>query len=204
MSLIVVPYGNSNDVVVPAGGVVTAFSQGSFTVLAQTQPGTNVPPAWSVLAQVPAGSAAYTSSAFANGAVIRIDAGGGSEVSYDVGSSPSPKLSRAITVQGAAVNAVNTSATLTGAQIAGGFITSTTAAAVTATLPTGAVLDASGTWGIGEGVVWHVSNTGATNAFTVVTAANNVLNGSGVVALSSTAQFVTFKTAAGVFQTWRT
>jgi hypothetical protein len=204
MSLIVVPFGSSNDVTVPAGGVVTAFSQGSYTVLAQTQPGANIPPAWNVLAQVPAGAPTYVSSAFASGAVIRIDAGGGSEVSYDVGSSPSPKLARAISVQGATVTAVNTSATLTGAQIAGGFITSTTAAAVSATLPTGAVLDASGSWGVGEGVIWHVSNTGGTNAITVVTASNNTLNGSGAVAANTTGQFITFKTAAGVFQTWRT
>ena len=203
MSIIVPPFATNFDLTIPAGGAVSAFSQGSYSVLVSNNANSSVPPLFSKLADVAAGSLPFTSSTFTNGALVRIDASGGSEVSVDVGLSPAPKLARAITVQGAVVSAVNVSATLTAAQMIGGFITSTTAAAVTATLPTGTVMDTSGVCGIGEGFLWHVSNTGATNALTVVTAAGNTLNGSGTVALSTTAQFITFKTAANTYQTWR-
>jgi hypothetical protein len=203
MSLVVAPFGSSNDVVVPASGIVTAFSRGAFSVQVQNNPNANVPPVWSILAQVPANTV-YTSSAFTAGAVIRIDASGGQEVSFDVGTAPGPLLGRATTVQGVVSSAVNTSATLTRTQMAGGHITSTTAAAVTATLPTGAVLDAQGVQDVAEGFYWIVQNTGGTNAITVATAANNVLSGSGAVAANSSGQFFTLKTGVGTYVTLRT
>jgi hypothetical protein len=202
MSLVVAPFGSSNDVVVPASGIVTAFSRGAFSVQVQNNPNANVPPVWSILAQVAAGTV-YTSSAFTAGAVIRIDASGGQEVSFDVGAAPGPLLGRATTVQGVTSSAVNTSATLTRTQMAGGHITSTTAAAVTATLPTGAVLDAQGVQDVGEGFYWIVQNTGGTNAITVATAANNVLSGSCAVAANSSGQFFTLKTGVGTYVTLR-
>lgn len=101
MSLLVPPFATNFDLTVPATGAVSAFSQGAFTVLVQTPANSNVPPSWSVLAQVPAGSGTFTSSAFAGGALVRIDASGGSAVSVDVGLSPAPKLDRAVTIQGA-------------------------------------------------------------------------------------------------------
>lgn len=203
MSLIVPPFG-SVDVVVPVSGIVSAFSQGSFQIL-QSVVNANVPAPFTVLANVGAGSSApYTSSAFAAGATVRIEASGGKEVSYDVGLAPAPKLNRSATIQGMVVSAVNVSATLTVPQIAGGLITSTTAAAVAMTLPTGAVMDSSGSWAIGESCRWSVVNTGAANAVTMTAAASgHTVVGATGVALSSSGEFITLKTAAATYITYR-
>jgi hypothetical protein len=84
-----------------------------------------------------------------------------------------------------------------------GIVTSTTAAAVTGTLPTGAVLDASSSFQIGDSFDWKVINTGATNAFTVAAATGHTIVGSATVALSTSARFRTAKTAAATFVTYR-
>lgn len=203
MSLIVPPFG-SVDVIVPAAGIVTAFSQGAFQINQQITT-TNVPGVFSVMTSQPAGAAApFTSSAFATGAVVRIDASGGREVSYDVGLAPAAKLGRSSTIQGAVVSAVNVSATLTVPQIAGGIVTSTTAAAVAMTLPTGAVMDSSGSWAIGEGCRWSIINTGAANAVTLTAAASgHTIVGAAGVALSTSGEFITLKTAAATYITYR-
>jgi hypothetical protein len=103
-------------------------------------------------------------------------------------------------------NAVNTTAGLTVAQLQNGLITSTTAAAVAGTLPTGTVGDTAGT-GLGlavnEGIYWSVVNTGATNAFTVTAAAGHTIVGNAIVALSASGRFMTVKTAANTFVTYR-
>jgi hypothetical protein len=203
MSLVIPPFG-SVDVIVPASGIVTAFSQGAFQISQQIT-STNVPGLFSVLTNQPAGSSApFTSSAFASGAVVRIEASGGRDVSYDVGLAPAAKLGRSATVQGAVVSAVNVSAALTVPQIAGGIVTSTTAAAVTMTLPTGAVMDASGSWAIGEGCRWSIINTGAANAVTLAPAASgHTIVGAAGVPLSSSGEFITLKTAAATYISYR-
>lgn len=202
MSIIVPPFATNFELTIPAGGAVSAFSQGAFSVLVQNPPSSNIPPVWSKLADVGAGAGTYTSATFAAGALVRIDASGGSSVSVDVGLSPGPKLERVATAQGVTVTAVNASATLTTAQMAGGVISSTSAAAVAATLPTGAVMDTQGVQAIGEGFYWLVDNTGP-SAFTVTAAASGHTVASGVVAATSSAQFFTLKTAAATYRTYR-
>lgn len=99
--------------------------------------------------------------------------------------------------------AVNTTATLTIAQILSGIITSTTAAAVTGTLPTGTLSDAAGETQEDEGFEWVVINTGGTNAFTVQANTDHTLVGAGAVAANTSGRFVTRKTAANTFVTYR-
>lgn len=201
MSLIVPAFG-SVDVVVPASGIITAFSRGAFQIN-QSVTNVNVPSTFTLLTNQAAGAAApFTSSAFASGATVRIEASGGKEVSYDVGLAPATKLGRAITHQGVVVTAVNTSATLTLPQMTGGVITSTTAAAVALTLPTGAVIDAASSWQIGEGLLWHVIATGA-NPATVTAAASHTVVGTGAVATLTSGNFLTVKTAAATYITYR-
>lgn len=102
--------------------------------------------------------------------------------------------------------AVNATATLTTTQVLNGLITSTTAAAVVGTLPTGTQLDTAGT-GAGlntnEGWYWSVINTGAANTFTVAAATGHTVVGNMVVALSASGRFFTVKTAANTFVTYR-
>jgi hypothetical protein len=137
---------------------------------------------------------------YATGATIQIEAGA-TEVLYNVGTAPTiPEL---ISTAGVAI-ALNATGTITSAMIVGGVITSTTAAAVTATLETGAVFDAQFEMPVGQSFTWGVVNTGGANAFTVTAAASgHTVVGSGVVANSTSATFRTIKTADATFVTYR-
>jgi len=178
-------------VTLAAGARIACYSTAFYTV---TQLLGNV--------RVPlfAGGGAYTSSTFASGAVIEVTGGVNSQVFYNVGTAaivpefpfqPTP-------------GALNATGTLTAALIFGGIVTSTTAAAVTATLDTGAIMEAAGTFAVGDFVDWSAINTGATNAFTVTAAASgHTVVGAGAVALSTSGRFRTLKTAASTFVTYR-
>jgi hypothetical protein len=100
-------------------------------------------------------------------------------------------------------NAVDATATLTAAQLLAGVITSTTAAAVNGTLPTGTLLDAADSLAIDDAFEWVVINTGAANAFTILAGATHTIVGNPAVALSSSGRFLTRKTATGTFITYR-
>lgn len=99
--------------------------------------------------------------------------------------------------------AVNATATLTAAELLTGIITSTTAAAVVGTLPTGTLLDAAADLAIDEAFDWSVINTGAANTFTVAAGTGHTVVGNMVVALSTTGRFRSRKTAANTFVTYR-
>ena len=81
----------------------------------------------------------------------------------------------AITTSGNIINlnptlaAINTSATATAANIVSGYITSTTAAAVTITMPTATLIatEIGGTVSRGTSLEFSVENTGSTNAVTL-------------------------------------
>lgn len=106
------------------------------------------------------------------------------------------------TIQPAPV-AVNATATLTAAQLLNRLITSTTAAAVSGTLPTGTLLDAAAGLEIGESFDWTVINTGGANAFTILVGTGHTIVGSAVVALGTSGTFRSAKTAANTFITYR-
>lgn len=97
---------------------------------------------------------------------------------------------------------LNATGALTATLILGGIVTSTTAAAVVATLDTGTVMDTSATFAIGDAFDWSATATGA-NSFTVTAAAGHTVVGSGVVATVTTGRFRTTKTAANTFITYR-
>lgn len=106
----------------------------------------------------------------------------------------------------AAPGVLDTTGTLTVALTRGGIVTSA-AAAVTATLDTGAVIDAAlvgdNKLVVGDAWEWSVIKTGA-NAFTVTAAASgHTIVGSGVVATATSGHFLTRKTAAETFVTYR-
>ena len=98
--------------------------------------------------------------------------------------------------------AVDATAIMTIAQLLSGIITSSTAAAVTATLPTGTLSDAAGETQVDEGFEWAVINTGP-NAFTVQASTGHTLVGAGAVAAGTSGRFVTRKTATNTFVTYR-
>lgn len=101
--------------------------------------------------------------------------------------------------------AVNATATLTIAQLLTLIITSTTALAVTGTLPTGTLSDAgfnNGASNINDSFDWAVINTGAL-AFTVAAGVGHTLVGTGVVAAATSALFRSVKTGVNTFVTYR-
>ena len=99
---------------------------------------------------------------------------------------------------------LNTTGTLTMAALSSSFITSSTGAAVVATIDTGTAMDtADPAFAIGDAIDWTAINTGGANAFTVTASSGHTLVGTGVVALSTSGSFRTTKTAAATYVTYR-
>lgn len=204
MSSLIIPFGSAT-VVVPAGEALAVASQGSYQIWQQAVGSPNQPAVLSILndVQAVAGNASQqtVTSTFTNGATLVVYATGNQPVAYEVGTVPVVKQNR---IDGGikVINALNATGAVTAAMIYGGILTSTTAAAVAGTIPTGTVLDATAEWGIGEAVDWSVIATGA-NAFTVTAAAGHTIVGNAVVATVTTGRFSTVKSAANTFITYR-
>jgi len=196
MSNIVYPNGRVT-VAVAASDKVAAFSEGSITILQQVgYP--NVPATLDVLAEAESGQ--LTTAAFSAAATVIIEAGA-APVYYEVGTDAVVKGIHGQVYQGDPV-ALNTTGAVTAAAILGGIVTSTTAAAVAGTIPTGAVMDASSSFTVGDSIDWSVITTGA-NAFTVTAAASgHTVVGNMVVAAGKAGLFRTRKTAADTFVTY--
>lgn len=112
----------------------------------------------------------------------------------------------------AVVSAVNATATLTAAQLLGGLITSTSAAAVAMTLPTGAVFEpllaaVYGTLAVGDGFLFTIINTGP-NTVTLTAASGFTIGGGqttpGAIATLTNATFRVVRTAANTYIAYRT
>lgn len=108
-------------------------------------------------------------------------------------------------VQGAA-GALDATGTLTAALMLGGIVTSSTAAAVTATLDTGTLLETAlialyPNLQVNDYFEFSIINTGATNAITVATAAGWTNGGEAftAVAAHSAARFGVRRTAANTY-----
>mgnify|MGYP007049626487 CR=1 FL=1 len=78
--------------------------------------------------------------------------------------------------QPTAFNAINATATATAAQVADGYITSTSAAATTITLPTGTALGAALNATQGTSFDLYIDNTAGANTVTVAVNTNAVLS----------------------------
>jgi uncharacterized protein YaiE (UPF0345 family) len=137
---------------------------------------------------------------FSSGATIIIEAQA-AQVRYQVGAAPLVMSLYATSVQGAPV-AVDVTGAVSAAAMMGGLITSSTAAAVAGTIPTGTVMDAASTFLVNDSFEWSVINTGP-NTFTVTAASGHTIVGAAAVATATTGQFRTRKTAANTFVTYR-
>ena len=91
-------------------------------------------------------------------------------------------------------NAINATATATAAQVASGYITSTSASATTITLPTGT--DLGNAIGATKGTVLdlYIDNTGGSNAVTIAVNTNAILS---TAAADSSGSFGDLTVAAG-------
>lgn len=136
---------------------------------------------------------------FPNGATLELLAGA-SPMYYSVGLNPRVLANAAAQVQGTP-GVLNASGTLTAAMILSGIVTSTTAAAVAATLDTGTIMDTNIDMQINDSFDWTAIATGG-NAFTVTASAGHTIVGNAVVAAGSSGRFRTRKTAANTFVTY--
>jgi hypothetical protein len=91
--------------------------------------------------------------------------------------------------------AINATGTATAAQVATGYITSTSAAATTITLPTGTDLGAA--IGATRGTVWelYIDNTAGANTVTIAVAVNGILS---TAAADTAGSFGDLTVASGV------
>jgi hypothetical protein len=199
MAFFVQPQGIAT-VLVPAGGSIAVSCQGQATV-SRTSTTPNYPDTTAVIGTVNNEQKVF--GPFTPATSVQIDASGGVQVWYEVGTAPQVLQSRLPFQIQPTPGVLNVTGALTFALMSAGIVTSTTAAAVTGTLPTGAVLDASSSFQINDSFDWKVINTGATNAFTVAAATGHTIVGSATVALSTSARFRTAKTAAATFVTYR-
>lgn len=198
MSSKVYPSG-SVEVTLAASDKLALYSKGIAKVY-QKVSYPNQPDSWDLFKSL-AADEDYQSSAVSAATTFRIEAGA-SEVLYNYGAAAVIPELRSFG-RGSAV-ALNATGALTAAMIVAGLVTSTTAAAVTGTSPTGAVMDAAIRLNVGEFLDFSVVNTGAANAFTVAAGASGVtIVGNAVVALSSSGRFRMLKTAAATYVIYR-
>lgn len=158
----------------------------------------NYPLTYNLLFQ---GTGSYTSSAFSAAGTVVV-AAGGSAVSVSTGTAAVPGIVRTFPTQGDP-GALNATGALTATLMLGQIVTSTTAAAVAATVPMGTVMDAAISMSVGDYFDWSAINTGGSNAFTVTAATDHTLVGAGAVAANSSGRFRTRKTATATFVTYR-
>lgn len=186
---------------VPAGGSIAVFSQGQVSV-SRNQATANFPQRVVFVGSV-APNTQTVFGPFTAATEIVLDASGGLEVLYEVGTAPQVQQFRLLSPVQVTPGVLNATGTLTGELCLTGIVTSTTAAAVTATLDTGAALDPKSFWNVNDSFDWAVINTGS-NTFTVTAAASgHTVVGAGAVATGTSGQFRTRKTAAATFVTYR-
>ena len=185
-------------VTVPAGEKIAVQAYSSASVF-QEVGYPNFPESQDLLTVVE--NTTYVSAAFTNATSVTIQAGA-SGATYAVGTDPVVSDDGKFQLQGTP-GVLNVTGALTAAMILSGIVTSTTAAAVAGTLPTGAVLDAASEFAIGDSFDWSVIATGA-NAFTVTAAATgHTIVGTAAVATVTSGAWRTRKTAAETFVSYR-
>lgn len=196
MSNIIYENGNAT-VVIPATESIAIYTKGTASVY-RVVGYPNYPSTKDLIGTVSNEQTVF--GAYASGATIIVEAGA-AEVSYEVGVAPVVQSLYDVQVQGDPV-AVNVTGAVSAASMLGGIVTSTTAAAVAGTIPTGSVMDAASEFAIGDSFDWSVIATGA-NAFTVTAATGHTIVGAAAVATATSGLFRTRKTAADTFITYR-
>jgi hypothetical protein len=191
--------GLSGSITIPATESIAVRSLGGPVQVYRLTGYPNVPDTKSLLGTV-ADGAETVFGAYSSGATIQLEASeGGAKYAVGVG----PKVGAPSFVKEQATpGALNATGTLTAALISGGIVTSTSGAGVTATLDTGAIIDAALDLAIGEAFDWTVINTGG-NTFTVTASTGHTIVGVAAVLTVTSVQFRTRKTAADTFVTYR-
>ncbi len=185
-------------ITVAASDKLATYSTGKYTV-DKIVGYPNVP---STVASVFAGAGLNTSAAFSAATQVTI-AAGEHGLYYETGTGPVITEIGNRSGKSVTVTALNATGALTTAMILGGIVTTTSAAAVAGTLPTGAAFEAVIDADVGDYWDWSVINTGP-NTFTVTAGiAGHTLVGVGAAVVTNTSSmFRTVKTAADTFITY--
>jgi hypothetical protein len=201
MSSFIVAAGGRAEFTVPASSRVAIYSDGNC-VLGRETGFPNYTTKESLIAFVPRG-AEFLSATFTTATTVVIDNSGNPfPAFYEVGTAPAVKAVglKAAPIQGAPV-ALDVTGDIPVASVLGGVLTSA-AAAVTGTLPTGAVLEAASAFAVNDSVDWSIIKVGANN-FTIQVAANHTFVGNLTVTTATSARLRTRKISAGVYETYR-
>ncbi len=196
-STIIYPYGSAQGVVVPAASSISINTKDQAQIF-QVNTSVNQPPVPSLLGTV--NNTTATFGPFTNATTVNIIGGAGNTL-YAIGGAPTIIETRAYQLQ-TSPTAVNTTAAITISGTLGGIITSTTAAAVTATLQSGTTMEGVTQLAVGDSYDWSVINTGP-NTFTLAAATAHTIVGATAVATLTSAVFRTVKTALNTFITYR-
>ncbi len=184
-------------VTVPAGEKIAVQAYSPASVF-QEVGFPNFPDSQDLLSTV--SNTTFVSSAFTNATSVTIQAGASGAL-YAVGTEPTISSSGKYQTQGTP-GVLNATGSLTAAMILSGIVTSTTAAAVAGTVPTGTVLDAASEFAVDDSFDWSVINTGP-NTFTVTASTDHTLVGTTSVLTLISAVWRTRKTAANTFVSYR-
>lgn len=195
-SRVVYPFG-STTITIPAGESIAVYTADVANVI-RNLGFPNAPSQPSLLGQVSNTQTVFGS--YSSGASITIEAGA-APVLYEVGTTPVVACCYATQRQPSPV-AVNATGAVSTTALLGGIVTSTTAAAVAGTIPTGAAMDLASEFAVDDSFDWSVINTGA-NTFTVTAASGHTIVGAAAVATATSGYFRTRKTAADTFVTYR-
>jgi hypothetical protein len=193
----IVPWSGSPLIPVAASNRIACYSDGNYSVVRQRDYA-NAVATEEVLFT---GRGAFTSAVFTAASTISLVGGDASPLLYSVGTA-AVITERNLVSQGDPAT-LNATGTLTATMLMSGLVTSTTAAAVTGTLDTGAIMDAANTFAVNDSFIWSIINTGS-NTFTIAPAASgHTFVGSTTVAAGVSHRYMTRKTAASTFVSYR-
>lgn len=193
---VVYPFG-SQTVTLAANEKLAVYSAGTAQIQ-QLLSFPNYPNAIANVSSVTNGQ--LVTAAYASGATLIINAGA-APVNYEIGSAPQVQNLYSNKVQPTPAS-LDATGTLTAAQILTGIVTSSTAAAVSGTLPTGALIEAASDFAADDSFDWAVINTGP-NTFTILVGTNHTIVGGAAVATATSGRFRTRKVSDSTFVTYR-
>jgi hypothetical protein len=179
---------------ISALGTITSASANALTVGRQGT--TN--PAFNVDASAATSLTGLNVAAAATGSGVTLSALGGTNETMFLAGKGTGLVSIADPMATHAPTAVNSTATLTAAQVATGYITSTSAAAVTMTLPTGTLLGIA--LGAVQGTVFdlYIDNTAGSNTVTMAVATNGIKSDAANTTAASFGQLTVASGATGL------
>lgn len=202
-SFFVLPFGNSGDITIPAGESLAVACQGQAQVWRKTG-FPNYPETTTLIGTVVNGQTVF--GPYTPAATLIVEASGGVNAFYEVGTAPQVQTGRLISgVQADPLNITDGASMLhTPAGMLGGLVTATPTAGRNIQLPTGAAMDLASTFAINDFFDWSVI-TLAAFALTTTVNTGHTLVGSGATAATAgaPARFRTRKTAADTFVTYR-